>query len=333
MEASSKVVGRVLVIAAVVLAIACSWLPSIQTLANEQVNDGLKRAVVSFAVAKTLNAAISVAQGTELAVQPFGVGLTLTLGQVLDPLNDLVEQFASLMLTAAVAFGVQKMLLAMGAHWVISLAVTVVAVIWAALYFQERAPLWLSRLLVVLVLVRFAIPVMTIGSDWAFHAFLAKNYEQAEKSLGVVAGNADRAATALAEKNNNKSATPSEEPKGGQAAPAGEQNGKKPSLLDKLRDFLGGGADKEAAPVEGQNNEGGSWLQRAKQLVDIGAAKAKLTALQNSVDKATDHIIDLIVVFLLQTILIPLVLLWALLKVAGGLFLAGSGPVKLDKTP
>ena len=32
-----------------------------------------------------------------------GVGVTLTLGEVLDPVNDLVEQFSSLMLAAAVA--------------------------------------------------------------------------------------------------------------------------------------------------------------------------------------------------------------------------------------
>ena len=94
---------------------------------NCQSPAGPQRALASFAVAKTLNAAISAAQGTEVAVQPVGVGITLTVGQVLDPLNDLVEQFASLMLAAAIAFGVQKVLLAISAHWPVSLVVTVAA--------------------------------------------------------------------------------------------------------------------------------------------------------------------------------------------------------------
>ena len=48
METSARWFGRIVVIVAVVAAVACSWLPSIQTLANEQVDAGLKRALLSF---------------------------------------------------------------------------------------------------------------------------------------------------------------------------------------------------------------------------------------------------------------------------------------------
>ena len=55
--------------------------------------DALKRALATFAVARTLNGVISVAQGTEIALEPGGVGVMLTPGQILDPINDLVERF------------------------------------------------------------------------------------------------------------------------------------------------------------------------------------------------------------------------------------------------
>src|SRR5690606_26053853 len=99
--------------------------------ATQQVNAGLQRALVSFATARALNAVISAAQGTEVSVQPLGVGLNFAPGQLLDPVNDLVEQFANLMLMASVAFGVQKILIVMGAYWLISLAFTAVALGWA----------------------------------------------------------------------------------------------------------------------------------------------------------------------------------------------------------
>ena len=43
-----------------------SWLAPLDTPAIKQVDAGLKRALVSFAAARTLNALISVAQETEI---------------------------------------------------------------------------------------------------------------------------------------------------------------------------------------------------------------------------------------------------------------------------
>lgn len=54
-------------------------------------------------------------QGTEISAAPVGVGMTFTPGQILDPLNDLIEQFSQVMLVAMVAFGVEKVLLTAGA--------------------------------------------------------------------------------------------------------------------------------------------------------------------------------------------------------------------------
>ena len=88
--------------------LSCAWLAPLDAPAMQQVDAGLKRALVSFATARLLNGVISVAQGTEASVQPFGVGVTFAPGQILDPVNDLVEQFSHLMLAASVAFGVQK---------------------------------------------------------------------------------------------------------------------------------------------------------------------------------------------------------------------------------
>ena len=44
----------------------------------------LERAFVTWAVARGLNGVISVAQGTEIALEPGGVGVNLTVGQILD---------------------------------------------------------------------------------------------------------------------------------------------------------------------------------------------------------------------------------------------------------
>ena len=70
----------------------------VDTTSDELADQALRRALVTFAVARTLNGVISVAQGTELAVEPAGVGVILGVGQILDPINDLIERFSSVML-------------------------------------------------------------------------------------------------------------------------------------------------------------------------------------------------------------------------------------------
>ena len=112
---------------ALIAMILSSWFALLDLPATERVDAGIKRALISFTTARALNAVISVAQGTEIAAQPMGVGVTLTPGQLLDPVNDLVERFSSLMLTASVALGIQKILINIGSYWPISLLLTITA--------------------------------------------------------------------------------------------------------------------------------------------------------------------------------------------------------------
>lgn len=266
-----------------VAAVTCSWLAPLDAPAMQQVDAGLKRALISFATARALNAVISVAQGTALSVQPLGVGVMLTPGQLLDPVNDLVEKFSTLMLAASVAFGVQKALITMGSYWVISLALTAVVLAWAGMHFRRQAPpLWLSRVLVVLLMLRFAIPVVTLGSDLLWQKFLAPDYAASQSQIDSSQAQATRLGPPVA------------------AAPDS------PGVLDRMKGWLSDNAD----------------------------VKARFEALKLAAEQATEHIIKLIVIFLLQTLVIPLLLLWALYALARGVFeRAGRWPETIARSP
>lgn len=262
-------------------AVACAWLAPLDAPAAGQVDAGLKRALISFASARALNAVISVAQGTELSVQPLGVGVTLTPGQLLDPVNDLIEKFSTLMLAASVAFGVQKALIAMGGWWAVSLALTAVALGWAWLYLRRQAiPAWLSRALVIVLMLRFAIPVVTLGTDLLWQKFLATDYQASQQGI-------DSTSTQAA-----KLAPP----------PVTQSQG----MLDRMKGWVSENAD----------------------------VKARFEELKQAAEQATEHIIRLIVVFLLQTLVIPLLLLWALYALARGVFeRAGRWPAPAAPSP
>ena len=97
----------------------------------------MTRAFVTFATARGLNAAISVMQGTEVS-GGVGVSATFSVGQALDPVNDLVEQFANLMLLATVSFGIQEVLLVMGQDQALKVLLTLLLAAWGAWYLSGR---------------------------------------------------------------------------------------------------------------------------------------------------------------------------------------------------
>ena len=260
---------RMVLAVALALMVACSWLVPLESVANQQVDAGLKRALISFATARALNAVISVVQGTEVAVQPAGVGINFAPGQILDPVNDLVEQFGQLMLVASVAFGVEKVLISMGAHWAISSLLTVMAIAWVYAYLRRgTSPPWLTRMLLILLMTRFAMPLVIIGSDQLFREFLAADYQASQQVIEVASGQITKLNATV--------------------APVTEDQ----SMVDKIT----------------------GWVSRNADI------KPHLESLKQTVEQTTERIIRLMVIFLLQTLFLPVLLLWVLWGILRGSF-------------
>jgi hypothetical protein len=280
--------GKTAAIALALLLVVLSWYGPIEEAARSQLDDGLKRSLVSFASARALNGVNSVIQGTQLAVEPLGVGVSLSVGEILDPINDLVEAFSTVMLTASVAFGIQKLLLVMGSNWVASMVVTGIALLWALLHFFDKAPHWLSRGLVIVLFIRFVMPVVTLGSSAVFDHLLKQDYEVNQqgieltrRELTVLNGDPP---VALPE---TESSAPKESPSTGEAL-KGAASSAKDTVTRSLKDPL-------------------------------PQARAKYEEIKRSAEQAAEKMIALIVIFLMQTIVIPLLLVWVLYRLSGGL--------------
>ena len=266
----TKRISVTLMLAALV---AFSWFSPLDLVATQQVDAGLKRALVSFATARTLNAVISAAQGTEVAIQPLGVGVNLAPGQILDPINDLVEQFSQLMLMASVSFGVQKVLISMGGHWLVTSCFALVALSWSVFYlFRFTMPVWLPKLLLIAVMLRLAVPAVTVGTDALFQHFLAQEYTNSQSFIE-----------------------------------AGAEDAKKLNPPDKLPPVSKGLLDYLKA-----------WVP---QDLNIGASTDRF---MKAAEQWPEKIINLMVIFLLQTLLLPMVLLWGLVTFAKSILDAPS---------
>ncbi len=98
--------------AAVQLVVAAAVLLVVAPFADRKgaawMEASFARTLAALAATRGLDSAISLAQSSEVSFS-FGPGGSLGIGQALDPINDLVEQYGALLLTSTTALGVQRL--------------------------------------------------------------------------------------------------------------------------------------------------------------------------------------------------------------------------------
>jgi ABC-type multidrug transport system fused ATPase/permease subunit len=250
---------------------------SLDRIGHAQTEAGFKRALLVFAVSRGLNGMISVAQGTEVAVEPVGIGLNFKPGEILDPINDLVERFSWVMLASSASFGIQRILLdVMASPWLTYATVVAILSLLLVIWWPARRRIggigrMVCRLALALLILRLSIALIAIGGERFYQAFLEPQYSESRGQL-------ERAASQIGEVNSELRPT----------LPEGQAE----SLLDQARRVY----------------------DTATRAVDI---EARMAAFNRAATNISENAINMIVVFLMQTVLFPLFslwLLWQLLK-------------------
>lgn len=255
----------------------------IDSRATKYVDEGLARAGSAFILSRTLNAVISVFQESELQLEPGGIGVSVALGQSLDPINDMVERFSWVMLASLTSLGIQKILIQVGAWLSISIVLSLgLLFLLSDLWLRNIISIDLRRagrtLVLLAVLIRFAVPVMAFLNNQVYESVLKGKYEESSAIIG-------KSANELNEFNASDIAV-------------SQQN--------------------EQEMAEQKND---SWLSKANGLVkktmNVLDLKGKYEAIKNITSGIFEHLVNLIVVFVINTILFPLLFLWGFLKLCG----------------
>jgi len=276
--------------ALLLLLVALSTITSVDRYAEREYEALFQRAFITFALARTLNGLISVVQGTELALQPAGVGVTLTPGEILDPVNDLVERFSRIMLAATISLGVQHVLLDVGQWWGLRVLVALLGLLWlwarlrratnpgeaGAAGDASAVETTLFQVFIVVLFVRFAVPVAVIANEALYHLFLQSRYQQSQQVIESAGADLEQATLPARDA----------EADAGAAAPG---------LIESL----------------------GRSLSGTRDALDF---RQRLDTMRQRASEVIAHLIQLSVVFVLQTAILPLAFLWIFLQLAKQIF-------------
>lgn len=250
---------------------AFAFVPTTDEIGQAHVDSAFKRALIAFAIARGLNGVISVAQGTEIALQPAGVGVNFTPGQILDPINDLVERFSWIMMLATSSLGIQKVLLSMSAWQGLLIAVVTCAFMLVCAHLLRPLAPWrkiFQRLFLFVLILRFMMPAVSIANDWVYRAFLEADYLAAS------------------------------------------------ATLEKARENIG---EINARVIPKDKDENVGLFDRARRAYETAVDQVdidkRLVEYRKAAESISENTIKLVVVFIMQTLVFPLVFLFVVFGV------------------
>ncbi len=160
---------------------ALAWSGLLDQASEDWIDGALLSTGAVYATARGINALVSVLQGTEMDV----LVLTLSVGELLDPLNDLIERFSALLLLALGSLALQKILLGLVSHTVFNLLLTLSALaVLAARYRGGPGSFrWLSRLLLVTIALRFSLALAVVVNHGVDSLFLQENERERHEAV------------------------------------------------------------------------------------------------------------------------------------------------------
>ncbi|MBW2116812.1 MAG: hypothetical protein JRH09_02675 [Deltaproteobacteria bacterium] len=253
-----------------------TYVKKIDDRGSQYFSETLKRAVYAFAIARAINGVISVVQDTKLAVTPAGFGVALGVGEILDPINDLIERFSWIMLVSTTSLGIQTIFMEVGIWFGFKILLTFSMLvcligIWVPRFSRVNFMSLGYKMVLVSIVIRFCIPAVAVISDEVYDLFLKDKYLKSTESLEEI-----------------------------------KREIKNPNLLEQ---------DTENRPGEsGFWDELNRMYEDAKETANI---RHRLALLKDAVSHCVTYIINLIIVFVLQTIVIPVLVLWGLMRFTG----------------
>lgn len=175
---------------------ALAWSGALDRVSADYLDAALVGSGAIYATARGINALVSLLQGTE--VNAFL--LTFTVGELLDPVNDLIERFSAVMMVALGALALQKILLVVVSHISFNILLTLLGAVGlvSALWGTPRQAAIAWRIFLVMAVLRFALVLVVLANGWVDTVFLKDNETAQYQAVQGFHGELD-AASSLAD--------------------------------------------------------------------------------------------------------------------------------------
>lgn len=164
-------------------------LPLLDARTDDYFRVAISKAGIAYATCRVINASVSMLKASSLQLQPAGVGVSLAIGQALDPIDDMTERVSDVIITAITSLGVQKLAYEISVSLVPPI-ISVFLFIWSILLWfeHERLPPLrrnILRFLLLVAIARLCLPISAAANAFVHTHFFAEQISAANKALAL----------------------------------------------------------------------------------------------------------------------------------------------------
>ena len=171
-------------------------IPVLDATADTYFRDSISKAGVSYGVCRVINATVSIVKESSLQLEPAGIGLSLAVGQVVDPINDMVERLSNVLVMAITSLGVQELTYEISLILAPQMLAFFLLLLSFLVWFQNDKICKLQRLIMsifmILSISRFCLPVSSLANQFLQENFFEEQILEANKELARSVADLDK---------------------------------------------------------------------------------------------------------------------------------------------
>lgn len=171
-------------------------IPGLDSTADSYFKDSITKAGVSYGVCRVINATVSVIQQSSVQLEPAGIGLSLAVGQIADPINDMVERLSNILVMSIASLGVQELAYEISITIVPQILAVLLLLLSVLVWFKITRVLKLQRILmsvmVIASIARFCLPISSMANEFLQETFFEDKIIEANEKLTASTADIDK---------------------------------------------------------------------------------------------------------------------------------------------
>lgn len=162
-------------------------IPYFDNNADEYFTAAMEKAAIAYGTTAIINSSVSVIKESDVTMEPAGFGLSLAIGEILDPVDDMTERLSDILVTSIASLGIQRIIFEIGITFIPKLLAIVLLLLAILIWFDmekiNKISKFLIRMSFLLLIFRLLLPVSSVLNDILYGGYFEPQITEATNQL------------------------------------------------------------------------------------------------------------------------------------------------------